>query len=228
MEKYFDIMKRCPLFTGIEETDLSVMLNCLNARVVAAEKRQILFSEGDPAKSVGIVLSGAVEIAREDYYGRRSIVGVMEPSGMFGEVFACAGVPIMPVSVAAVEKSEILLLDCRRILTVCSGACAFHSRLIENLLRVVAEKNLLLNQKIEILSKRTTREKLMAYLLIQAKKNGSDEFTIPYGRQALADYLEVDRSAMSAEIGRLKREGVIDTSRKWFRLLRTGEKEDTV
>ena len=109
-----------------------------------------------------------------------------------------------------------MLLDCRRILGICSNGCAFHSTLIRNLLRNVAEKNLLLNQKIELTSKKTTKEKLMAYLLLQAKEHGSNSFTIPCDRQSLADYLGIERSAMSAEIGKLKKAGRIDTHGSWF------------
>ena len=125
----------------------------------------------------------------------------------------------MPVTVEARQESVILLADCRRVLTVCRSACSFHNRLINNLLQVVAQKNLQLNRKIECMSRRTTREKLMAFLLSEAKRQGSREFDIPFDRQALADYLGVERSAMSAEIGRLARDGVIACERRHFRLL---------
>ena len=139
---------------------------------------------------------------------------------MFGESFACADVKRFPVSVVAVEDSQVLLIDSRRITVTCANACGFHNQMIFNLLKVVANKNLVLNQKIEITSRRTTREKLMAYLLLQAKIHRSDTFTIPYDRQALADYLEVERSAMSAEIGKLRRDGIIDCEKSTFRLLK--------
>ena len=219
MEKYFDVLCKCPLFDGMDQAELSQLLGCLGARVMEAQKKQAVFTEGDPAEFVGIVLSGGVQVVRDDYYGRRSIVAAVGPAELFGEAFACAAVQELPVSVIAFQDSEILLLNCRRILTSCPNACAFHARLVGNLLRVVAGKNLLLNQKLDLVSRRTTREKLMAYLLAQAKKHGSNEFMIPYDRQSLADYLEVDRSAMSAEISRLRREGILETDRSWFRLL---------
>ncbi len=176
------------------------MLDCLGARTIEVSRGEAVFLEGDPAEDIGILLSGAVQIVRNDYSGNRSILADAGPSELFGEAFACAQVRAIPVSVVAVCDSEILLADCRRILHVCGNTCRFHTQLIRRLLRIVAEKNLMLNQKIEIISKRTTREKLMAYLSLQAKKNGSPEFTIPYDRQGLADYLGVERSAMSAEI----------------------------
>lgn len=200
------------------------MLSCLGARTRSLTKNQIIFQEGDPARDVGIVLSGAVQIVKEDYYGKRSIVARIGPGELFGESFACAGVKALPVSVVASEDSLVAIIDCHRITVSCSNACAFHSRMIFNLLRVVASKNLLFNQKIEITSKRTTREKLMTYLLSQAKLHGSDSFTIPYDRQALADYLGVERSAMSTELGKLRREGVLECDKSWFKLLQnTGQ-----
>ena len=219
MKEFLPILEKCPLFDGVDSNDLSAMLACLNARVSSYQKNRVIFQEGDPAKCVGIILTGAAQIVREDYYGKRSIVARIEPAELFGESFACAGVPALPVSVAAADDSQVMLIDCRRLTVSCTSACSFHSRIIFNLLHVVATKNLLFNQKIEITSHRTTREKLMAYLLIQAKQNKSSSFTIPYDRQALADYLGVDRSAMAVEISKLRKDGIIACEKSHFELL---------
>ena len=219
MKEFFPILERCPLFDGIDLKDLSSMLTCLGARVSKYQKNQIVFQEGEAAKYVGIVLSGAAQIVREDFYGNRSIVARIEPTELFGESFACAGVAALPVSVAAAEDCQVMLIDCRRITVSCTSACSFHRRMIFNLLRMVATKNLVFNQKIEITSHRTTREKLMAYLLMQAKQNKSSSFTIPYDRQALADYLGVDRSAMAVEISKLRKDGIITCEKSHFKLL---------
>ena len=159
------------------------------------------------------------QIVKEDFYGKRTIVVRIEPADLFGESFACAQLLAIPVSVIAAEDSEVMLMDCQRLLTTCSNSCDFHNKLIFNLLKVVAAKNLLFNQKMEITSRRTTREKLLAYLNAQAKQHGSNSFTIPYDRQELADYLEVDRSGLSAEISKLRREGVLESQRSQFTLL---------
>ena len=219
MEKILPILQTCPLFGGIRQEDLSGMLGCLGARAVEKKKGQVIFREGDTTNFVGIVLTGAVQLVREDYYGNRSIVAHIGPRQLFGEAYAFAGTQALPVSVIADEDSAILLLDSRRITTCCSHACAFHSQVIFNLLHLVAENNLVLHQKIQITSKRTTREKLMAYLFMQAKLHNSSSFTIPYDRQALADYLEVDRSGLSAEISKLRSEGVLWCEKSNFRLL---------
>lgn len=216
---YLNILKKCTLFENVEEQDLPAMLNCLAARVTAVPRGEFVFLEGEPANDVGILLNGAAQIIKNDYFGNRSIVASIMPGEMFGESFACAEVTELPVSVVASEASEIMLVDCRRIITVCSHSCQFHTRIIHNLLRVMAEKNLAFNRKIEITSKRTTREKLMAYLTSQAQLVGRDSFTIPFDRQELADYLGVERSAMSAEISRMKKDGLIECERSRFKLL---------
>lgn len=219
MEKYLPVLARCRLFAGLSSPDLLSILACLGAHVSTASKNQPILSEGERAVYVGIVLSGSIQIVKEDFYGNRSIVASAEPGELFGETFACAGVDALPVSAIAAQDSLVMLIDCHRITQSCSNACSFHNQLILNLLQVVASKNLIFNQKLEILSKRTTRDKLMAYLTGQAKLRGSSSFTIPYNRQALADYLGVERSAMSVEISKLRKDGIIDSEKNRFTLL---------
>ena len=219
MKDFFAVLLDCPLFAGISPEDLGALLDCLGAQKLSYRKGQQILSEGDPARYVGIVLAGTVQIEKTDYYGNRSILTQAAAGELFAESFACAKAAQMPVSAVALEETCVLLIDCDRITTGCSNACGFHSRLIANLLQVVADRNLQLSQKIEITAKRTTREKLMAYLLSRAKQSGSDSFTIPFDRQALADYLQVERSAMSAEISKLRKEGVLESKKNHFQLL---------
>ncbi len=216
MKKYIDVLKNCMLFEDIAEDELLSMLSCLDARVITAQKGELVLCEGEPAEHVGILLSGEVQIIRNDFFGNRDIVSALIPGEMFGESFACAAVKELPVSVAASECSEIMFIDCRRIITTCSSSCRFHNSVIYNLLRVLADKNIAFNRKMEIVSKRTTRDKLMTYLLMQAKSCGSSSFTIPFDRQELADYLGVERSAMSKEISRMKADGLIDCRKSRF------------
>jgi CRP-like cAMP-binding protein len=222
MEQYSESLSNCTLFAGVAPSDLRDLVSCLGGRVVEAAKGEPVFLEGDPTQFMGVVLSGAVQVVRDDYYGNRSVLTVIQPGGVFAEAFACAGLPTMPVSVIALQPSTVLLLDPMRILTVCPNACRFHHQVVQNYLREMAQKNLLLTQKIRYMSKKTTKEKVMAFLLDQAKAHGCSEFTIPYDRQALADYLGVERSAMSAEISKLKKAGVLDTNGAWFSLLQPG------
>lgn len=219
MKEILPILRECPLFEGIKESELSGMLGCLGAVPLTVRKGQTVFAEGDSAVRVGIVLTGKLLLLREDYFGNRSILGQILPTQLFGETYAFSHAQSLPVSVTAEEDSRLLLLDSRRITTCCSNACEFHNRVIYNLLRLVADKNLLLHQKIQITSRRTTAEKLMAYLSQQAKLQNSSSFTIPYDRQTLADYLEVDRSGLSTEIGKLRKQGVLTCEKNRFTLL---------
>ena len=188
------------------------------------KKGETILAEGAPARDVGILLSGQAQLIRTDYYGNRSIMLSIAAGQLFGESFACAKVEALPVSVIAVESSQIMLIDCRRLMTSCSHACAFHSQMIFNLLQIVAEKNLVMNQRAIITAKRTTREKLMAYLLWQAKETTAERFSSPFARQGLADFLEVDRSGLSAELSKLKKEGVLDYYKSDFHLIRALER----
>lgn len=219
MKKYLEILRSCRLFGDIEDENLLVMLGCLGAEVRSYTKNQYIFTEGETVSHVGVMLSGTAQIVRVDFYGNRSIVTIIEPSEIFGESFACTETKSIPVNVVAEKDCEVMLIGCKKILQPCCNACEFHSQMIFNLMKSIAAKNQLLNQKIEIISKRTTREKLMTYLMIQAKQHGGNSFTISYDRQELADFLEVDRSGLSAEISKLKKENVIECKRNFFRLL---------
>ena len=219
MKDFFDILRGCPLFDRIGDESLKEMLGCLNAKERSYKKGDAVFAEGDKAKYLGIVLEGSVQLVRVDYYGNRSILANIEPPQLFGEAFACAGLKSLPVDAVAATDTRILLLDAQRIARPCGNACPCHGQTILNLLHIVAKKNLVLHQKIEITSKRSTREKLMTYLLLQAKNAKSHTFTVPYDRQELADYLEVDRSGLSAEISKLRNEKVLECRRSTFTLL---------
>ena len=219
MEKHLEILKKCPLFFGIEDENLIRMLNCLGAKTERFDKKYTIFAEGSPAKYIGIVLSGSAQIIQVDYYGNRSILGEIETSQVFAEAFACAAVSSLPVSVIANEPCEIMLVDCGHILHTCSNNCGFHQQLIYNLMKDLATKTIMFHQRMEVTSKRSTREKLLSYLMLQAKKAESNSFDIPFDRQELADYLEVDRSGLSAEISKMKKEGIIDCTKNKFELL---------
>ena len=220
MKKYFEVLRRCPLFDGITDQNLTSLLACLGAKVKKYNKKSTVIEEGEPAKYVGILLSGSAQIIRTDYYGNRTIIAGIAPSEMFCESFACAGLSAVPVTIIATEPCEILLTECNKILTPCSESCDFHRQMIMNFMKILALKNIMFHRKIEITSKRTTREKLMTYLMLHAKSAKSNSFSIPFDRQELADYLEVDRSGLSAEISKLRNEGFIECRKNRFKLLK--------
>lgn len=211
------VLLQCPLFAEIQEKELPAVLACLSARRQSYAKAEAVFSAGERVVRVGIVLLGSVHVEQDDYWGNRTILAHIGPAGLFGEAFSCAGTERLPVSVLAAEKTEILLVDYRRIVADSCG-CGFHGRLIQNMLRILAQKNVALTQKMETITQRTTREKLLAYLSAQAIEQESHRFTIPFNRQELADYLAVDRSAMSAALSHMQKQGLLRTEKNWFEL----------
>jgi CRP-like cAMP-binding protein len=219
LKKYPEILKKCPLFDKIEDEYLSRMLTCLGGRVMSFDKKYTVFAEGTRAKYIGILLSGSLHVIQVDYYGNRNILSVIKPGEVFAEAFACAETESLPVTVIADEPSEVMLIDSSHILHTCSNNCGFHQQLIYNLMKDLAAKTIMFHQRIEITSKRTTREKLLSYLNTQSKRVGNTEFDIPFDRQELADYLEVDRSGLSAEISKLRREGIIECRKNHFVML---------
>lgn len=220
MKKYLNILKKCPLFYGINEEELLRLLSCLGAVVEQFDKKYTVLREGDSARYIGIVLSGSVQIIQIDYFGNRNIITEIGTSELFGEAFACAEIEKMPVQIIANEPSEIMLIDSAHIIHTCSNACGFHQKLIFNLMKDLSQKTLLFHSKLDIVSKRTTRDKLLAYLFNEAKRKESNSFNIPFDRQELADFLGVDRSGLSVEIGRLKKEGIIDSHKNHFTLIK--------
>ena len=216
MKNLLSFLSQVPLFDGINEAELSGMLNCLNARESTYKKQDIILLEGQSVSSVGIVLSGKVQIVKEDYTGNRNIMVEIEPGNLFAEAYSCVKTNHLPITAISVRGSTILWVDYNRIISTCTSACKFHTRLIENMLRIIAANNILLSQKIEHISKRTTREKLLSYLSDQSIRRGSNEFDIPFNRQELADYLCVDRSAMSNALCKLQDEGILTFSLNHF------------
>lgn len=208
MEK---ILAALPLFQGV--SDLPGLLERTGARERRYEKGELLLRRGEQAERLGLVLEGDVHIVREDFWGSRSIVGLAGPGDVFAESYHLSGQPL-EVSALAASPVRVLLLDVRR---------AGEPRLLENLLTLLAAKNLMLTEKMRHMARRTTREKLLSYLSVQALRVGGPDFTIPLDRQQLADYLAVDRSAMSAELGKLRREGVLEFRKNRFRLYRPEE-----
>lgn len=219
VEKAFDQLKTCPLFAGISEADRAALLDCLGAKVRKMEKNEVLFALGDRPEHVGIVLAGSVHIVQEDYWGNRTILAAAQAGELFGEAFACAEAAVFPVSVIARSAGSVLLVDCRRILTTCSASCIFHARLIRNLMKIMATKNMFLTRKMEHITKKSTQERVRSYLSECALAEGKNSFAIPFNRQELADYLSVERSALSNTLCKMRDEGMIEFCKNRFTIL---------
>jgi CRP-like cAMP-binding protein len=213
------ILRKNPLFLGISGGEIETMLACLKVRIELFGKGDCIFRQGDPVPALGVVLDGSVFVEAGDYWGNVNILDRVGAGGMFGEAFACMPGVASPVNAVAAQKSKVLLLDAARVIATCPSACDFHLRLVRNLLTAMARKNLVLTQKVGHVTKRTTREKVLSYLSTQSLVQGSSSFDIPFNRQQLADYLSVERSALSSCLGKMQEEGVISFRKNHFRLI---------
>jgi CRP-like cAMP-binding protein len=212
-------LKNTRLFSNIKEADIPALLKCLGSRKQSYPKEDFIFLAGQSAPAVGILLSGKAQVIKENMLGDSMIIGTLIPGDMFGETYACMGKEAIPVSVVALEPCEALLLDVGRIVHTCQTACPFHQQLIANLLQIMARKNDMLNRKMSFITHKTIRSRLEAYFYDQMEQCGSYEFTLPFNRNELADYLCMDRSAMCRELSHMKEEGILDYSGNHFHWL---------
>lgn len=209
---------RSPLFDGIAPEERVSMLGCIGYYMESHKKGEILAFEEQHIRRVGLVLRGSVDMLKEDVWGNKTLLLRMGKDEIFGESFACGSSSLSLVTFQVSQDAEILFLPFDRVLHSCTMACEFHHRLTENMIRLIADKNQELLRKVEVVSKRTTREKLLTYLSAQAQSRQSRYFEIPLGRTELAEYLCVDRSAMTRELSKMKEEGILDFHRNCFRL----------
>ena len=210
---------RSALFAGITEQELLGVLSCVGYHVRSFQKGEIIAFAQEPMRNVGVILRGAVDMIKEDVWGNRSLLLRCRTEDVFGETFACGSDDISSVSFLAAEETKVLFLSFGRVMRTCSHACEHHQRLVENMVRVIADKNRELMQKVEIISKKSLREKILAYLSHYAQRSTSHEFEIPLGRIELADYLCADRSALTRELARMREEGLVEYEKNRFRLL---------
>ena len=215
MEEYLYTLQNTALFAGLPPRQLREALACLGAKKRSYGKGEAIFHAGQRISCMGVLLCGQVHIQRDDYWGNRSLLAEISPGELFGEAYAVGDEP-MCNDVVACRESTVLLMDADRLLAPCTAACGLHVQLLHRLFSIFAQKNRVLAQKLGCLSQRTTREKLLYYLSEQAEKAGGESFSIPFNRQQLADYLSVDRSAMCTELGRMRRDGLIDFRRSCF------------
>lgn len=210
------------LFRGIYPQDIDRVLYALNAVKRTYAKDDFVFVATDKVSSVGIVLSGRVQVVQEDYWGNRSILAFKEPGDMFGEAIALGDLNVVPVSVIATEHTEVLFIEAARLMRETSQTKRFRPVLVENLVHILANNNIMLSGKVSHVTKRTTREKLLSYLSSVAQAKGSNVFDIPFNRRELAQYLAVDRSAMSTELSKLQTDGFLEYDRNHFILYMRG------
>lgn len=215
----YSFLSKTVLFRDTSPEEIQTLLGCLSAESKQFSRGSVIYHAGDIISSIGLVLSGSVSIENDDVWGNKSILDKVGPGQVFAETYACVpGAPLM-ISVVAAETVEILFLDMGRVLNICSNACGFHSKLVRNLLAISSQKNLNLSRRIFHTSSKSIRGRLLSYLSFQSTQCGSRDFTIPFNRQQLADYLSVDRSAMSNELSKMQRDGLLKVDRSHFTLL---------
>jgi len=222
MENFFCVLKNNPLFHGLDESDVNIILKDVGARTKTVKAEEYILRVGDVTSEMGFVLSGSVLVIQEDFWGRRNIMSHVSAGDIFAEVFASASGAKLNVSVVANEDSRILFLDINRLFSL-RGNSETQGVIIRNLISVLAQKTMAFNEKITHISKRTTREKLLSYLSAQSVRQGSLSFTIPFHRQQLADYLCVERAAMCVELSKLQKEGILVYNKNRFKLRETVE-----
>jgi CRP-like cAMP-binding protein len=217
------LLKKAALFQGVAEEDIGLLLKCLGVSFRSYAKGETVYHAGDDVREIGLVVRGRVHVIGSDAWGNNNLLAELADGEMFAEAFVCGGVRPLPVSVVAVADAEVMFFDFQRVVATCPSACVFHTLVIRNMIAVFARKNIAFAGKMEHLTKRTTKAKLLSYLSEQARLCGSDRFEIPFDRQGLADYLSVDRSALSAVMSELKAGGAIDYRKNRFELLREPE-----
>ena len=219
MKKYIDVLKRTKLFSGVGENDIEAMLTCLGATLGVYKKGEYVLRAGEHLSKIMVPVKGSLLIQNDDYWGNRSIISHVSAGEMFGEAYASPDSGAILNDVVAVEDSDVIFFDIHRIIAVCPSACRFHSMTVKNLFFAISEKNRKLMAKIGYISNRTTRNKLLAYFSDEAKRHNSASFDIPFNRQQLADFLSVDRSAMSNELSKMRDEGLLEFNKNHFTLL---------
>lgn len=216
MEEFLSTIRSTPLFSGVSEAELTAMLACLKAEKKDFPKEAFVLRAGDTAESIGLVLTGTVLVIQEDIWGNRNILSKAGLGQTFAAAYACAPGSRLNVSVVAETPVTVLFLNVKRILTVCPSACSYHNRIIRNLLGELAGKNLQFSEKLTHVGQRSTRSKIMSYLSAEAQRLGTYELDIPFSRQQLADYLGVERSGLSQELGKMKKDGLLDYRKSHF------------
>lgn len=217
-QKWIEVLQTTPLFRGIDREALNKMLECLKPAVKRYKYREIVALYGNPLSGIGIVTSGKVALTRETYSGNRIMLGILDSGDIFGETAAFSSDRTWPVTVIANEDCQLLFLPPDKIKGNCSNICAAHSILILNMLKILSNKALMLNKKIEHLSAKSIRGKISSYLLEEYGQNKKAAFRIPMKRHELADYLGIPRPSLSREMGMMKREGIIDYDGSWVQI----------
>ena len=212
--------RACRLLKDMSDDEFARICECLHVKELHLKNKETFVRESDPCNHIGIVVMGAVQLSRQRLDGGRAVLETIHENGAFGSTYVFRDAKTMGISISAVGDTVVLLFNTDKIPHPCHKVCSAHMRFMRNLLAVMSQTTFQLKQKLRILSQRTIRARLMLFLQIRAKRAQSNEFDIPFDRQALADFLCVERSALSAELSKLRREGKVESVKNHFRILR--------
>jgi len=218
MQNYYSQIKNSPVFFSISENELKEMLNCFNARIKSYSDGEIIIRQGDMIKNIYLVLEGSVNIEKDSYWGRRIIISQLGVNDNIALAFVASKNIESSIDAISVGNTKLLVLSYEKCTTMCQNVCTKHRLLINNLFEILSKENIDLLQKIENISQKTIRDKLLTYLSNEARKNKSNIFEIPFNRQDLADYLNIDRSAMSFELSKMQKDGLVKFEKNKFML----------
>lgn len=216
---YLEEVSKTDLFCGIESEDIRAMLNCFKPRVCGYNRNDYIVTGGDTYESLGIVLKGKATVSKENAAGNRVVMTILKQGDIFGEILAFSRQRTWPATVQAQEICEVLFLPRGKIVGECDRLCPWHKTLIQNFLRIISERAIMLNKKVEYLTIKSMRGKISTYLLEQYKKTGDKNIILPLNRNELSDFLNVSRPSMSREMCKMRDEGVIDFHLTEFELL---------
>lgn len=215
MDKYFNQVKNSNLFYGIKDDELKGILECFRARVRSYDSGEVIIRQGELVSNIYLVLEGSVNIEKDSYWGRRIIVSRVNENENIALGFV-ASKNVSNIDAVSAQKTKVLILSYEKCTSMCQNACTRHRVLINNMFEILSKENIELIQKIENISQKSIRDKLLTYLSNEAQKQRSNSFEITFNRQDLADYLNIDRSAMSFELSKLQKEGYISYQKNKF------------
>lgn len=209
-ERYMSAFIKCELFEGIEKTEIKSLLKCLSPNIQTYERSDFVVRPGDTLNSIGIVIEGEASVFKESLSGNRLLMKNLSAGEMFGEIAAFARKKEWPALVQANTPLTVCFIPQNKIVGDCGHLCAWHSTMINNMLRLVSERAIMLSKKMEYISIKTMRAKLCTYIYEQYMQKGATTLMLPMNRNQLADFLNVSRPSMSRELSRMKDEGIID------------------
>ena len=212
----FTFLASTEFFADVKPEEIRERLACLGANVRSYPKGTCIHHAGDRVSTVSLVTKGSVIIEHNDIWGNRTILGQAMAGDLFAEAYACLGSEPLMISVTASEETTVLMMNLQKVLTTCSKSCPQHQKIAENLLKILARKNLSLSRRMLHTAPKTIRGRVLSYLSFLSTRSHSSHVTVPFDRQQLADYLGVDRSGLSAELSKMQKDGLIRYHRNEF------------